>query len=94
MPQAAVSRIERGVVSPTVATLDRLLRECGFEIEAVPRPGEGVDRTLIWERLRMTPGQRARRAVIEWKETKVFREVALRDRAKADSIRSSPSASS
>src|SRR5438094_5665272 len=66
VPQPAISRIERDLVSPTVDTLERLLKACGMELEVIPRPGEGVDRTLIWERLRMTPVQRARRVVSEW----------------------------
>lgn len=72
--QPSISRIERGLVSPTVDTLERLVRECGMELEVVDRPGEGdVDRTLIRERLAMTPGERARRAVLEWRRTEPFR---------------------
>ncbi|HEX9411389.1 MAG TPA: helix-turn-helix transcriptional regulator [Actinomycetota bacterium] len=92
MPQASLSRIERGVVSPAADTLDRLLRECGLELDAVPRPGGGVDHTLIHERLRMSPGQRARRAVVEWEGTKVFRELGRRASTKS-STPSSPSGS-
>jgi transcriptional regulator with XRE-family HTH domain len=68
-----ISRIERGIVSPTVSTLERLLRQCGLQLETVPRVGQ-VDRTLIRERLRLTPGQRAARDVLEWKGTRPFRE--------------------
>jgi transcriptional regulator with XRE-family HTH domain len=77
-PQASVSRIERGVVSPTVDTLDRLLRECGWEVEALRRRGEGVDRTLIQQRLRMTPRQRIRQGEIEWEEVDAFRRAGER----------------
>jgi transcriptional regulator with XRE-family HTH domain len=79
IPQPMISRIERGVVSPTVATLDRLLRQCGVELETVPRVGE-VDRTLIRERLRLTPGQRAMRGVQAWEGMRPIREAARRRR--------------
>jgi helix-turn-helix protein len=80
MPQPAVSRIERGVVSPSVDTLDRLLRQCGKELEAVERPEYDVDRTLIQERLRLTPGERVRLAELEWRRTQPFRRSAARGR--------------
>jgi len=73
VPQPTLSRIERGLASPRFGTLDRLLRECGLELELVPRRGRDVDRTLIAERLRLTPGERARLAVREWEATAVFR---------------------
>ena len=66
MTQASVSRIERGVVSPSVATLVRLLRECGVDLVAVPLRGD-VDRTVIRERIPLTPAQRGRLAVAEWR---------------------------
>jgi transcriptional regulator with XRE-family HTH domain len=73
VPQPTVSRIERGLASPRFATLDRLLRECGLELELASRPGRDVDRTLIAERMRLTPGERARLAVRDWEATGVFR---------------------
>jgi transcriptional regulator with XRE-family HTH domain len=73
MPQPAVSRIERDHVSPRVDTLDQLLRACGKALELVDRPGTGVDRTLIQERLRMSPSQRARRTALEWNQTRPIR---------------------
>jgi transcriptional regulator with XRE-family HTH domain len=77
VPQPAISRIESGIVSPTVATLERLLRQCGLELETVPRAGE-VDRTLIQQRLRLSPGQRAAQDVLVWKGMRPFREAARR----------------
>lgn len=74
LPQPTLSRIERDLASPRFGTLDRLLLECGLELELAPRAGRGVDRTLIRERLRLTPAERARRAVREWEATRVFRE--------------------
>jgi transcriptional regulator with XRE-family HTH domain len=63
--QATISRIEDGLISPRVDTLERLLEACGFQLEATPRRGEGVDRGAIRELLRSTPAQRARLAVRE-----------------------------
>ncbi|MGH2402237.1 MAG: helix-turn-helix domain-containing protein [Candidatus Limnocylindria bacterium] len=65
VPQATVGRIEAGIVSPRADTLARLLRASGHELTVVPRLGEGVDRSLIRDRLRMTPEQRIRLAVEE-----------------------------
>src|SRR5207247_5859497 len=70
--QPVLSRIERGHASPRFETLDRLLRECGRGLELVERPGLGVDRTLIRDRLRLSPGQRARLAAREWERTRSF----------------------
>jgi transcriptional regulator with XRE-family HTH domain len=72
VPQAAISRMERGLVSPRVETLDRLLRSCGRDLAIVGRPGTGLDRTLIRERLRLTPAERGRLAVVEWANTQPF----------------------
>ena len=62
------------MVSPTVDTLERLLRACGMELEPIDQPGENdVDRTLIWENLRITPAQRARLAALQWNQMEPFR---------------------
>lgn len=61
VPQSTVARIELGTMSPRVDTLERLLRAAGKTLSAQPRLGAGVDRSLIREFLRMTPGQRVRR---------------------------------
>jgi len=65
MAQPAIARIESGDVTPRVGTLDRLLAACGESLESAPRLGVGVDRTMIRELLRLTPGARARLAVTE-----------------------------
>jgi len=74
MPQPAISRIERGTVSPSVETLERLLRACGQELEAVAVPG---DRELDWsevdDRLDMSPADRARYAVSAGRSMLQFR---------------------
>lgn len=58
VPQSTVSRIESGAIDPRVGTLTRLLRSCGYELEARPRLGEGVDRSLIRGRLERSPLER------------------------------------
>ena len=74
VPQSSISRIERGQISPTVDTLERLLRACDQELEPVRRAREQeVDRTLIDLRLAMTPDQRVRRVALEWARTEPFR---------------------
>jgi transcriptional regulator with XRE-family HTH domain len=75
VPQPSISKIERGVISPTVDTIERLLRAAGMELEPVDRSGDAdVDRTLIDERLRMTADERVRRVALEWLRTKPFRK--------------------
>lgn len=58
VPQASVARIEKGTISPTVATLDRLLEACGRDLTTEARLGIGIDRTAIRERLELTTAQR------------------------------------
>jgi transcriptional regulator with XRE-family HTH domain len=60
--QAAISRIERGVVSPTVATVNELLDLVGEEGTLATRQTDhGVDVTLLHENLRLTPEERIRK---------------------------------
>jgi transcriptional regulator with XRE-family HTH domain len=74
VPQSSISRIEGGLISPTVATLERLIQACGMVLEVADRPGEDdVDRTLIRERLKLTPAERAREAVLDWRRVEAFR---------------------
>jgi transcriptional regulator with XRE-family HTH domain len=69
--QPAVARLERGHSSPTLATLEKLVRAAGFDLrmELVPRSPtdpvieiykKDVDRTLLRENLRKTVDQRLR----------------------------------
>lgn len=58
VPQSTVARIELGMMDPRVGTVDRLLRECGMNLELEPRLGEGVDRSQIVELRKLTPKQR------------------------------------
>lgn len=57
-PQSTIGRIESGATDPRVSTLDRLLRACGDELDAIPRRGEGIDRTLIKALLELPPARR------------------------------------
>jgi transcriptional regulator with XRE-family HTH domain len=56
--QPTIARIESGESVPRVDTLDRLLEACGEELEAVPRMGVGIDRTVICQLLAMSPLER------------------------------------
>jgi predicted transcriptional regulator len=58
VPQPAIARIERGMSSPTLSTLERLLAGTGQSLEIAPALGLGVDRTLIAASLRQTPEER------------------------------------
>ena len=63
VPQATISRIEHRVVSPTLDTLNPLIRACGMQLRPEERRGAGVDRSQIRERLLMTPAHRFQLAV-------------------------------
>lgn len=65
LPQATIGRIEAGRVSPRADTLARLLQATGHELSIGRALGQGVDRSLIRDRLRMTPAERIRLAVEE-----------------------------
>src|ERR671936_374224 len=57
--QAAISRIERDVVSPSLSTLATLLDLLGEELELAARPIDyGHDRTLLERNLRMPVSER------------------------------------
>ena len=69
--QSAVARLERGISSPTVATLQRLVGAAGFDLrlELVPKAAHDplveaykrdVDRTLLRENLRRSIDDRLR----------------------------------
>jgi transcriptional regulator with XRE-family HTH domain len=60
--QAAISRIERGLVSPTVETLEKLLALVNEELVLEAREFDwGHDRTLVRSNLELSPEQRIRR---------------------------------
>lgn len=74
VPQPTVARIESGAVSPRADTLVRLLSAAGRELSDEPRIGQGIDRTLIQDRLRLTPAERIQQAV---REAKAFSAMRL-----------------
>lgn len=62
--QAAVSRIERGEVSPSVATVERLLAAMGEELELAARPMErDYDPLHMRASLERTPAERLELAI-------------------------------
>lgn len=58
--QAVVSRWERGVESPRVESVARVLQACGFEADLTFRRYDDEDRSQISWHLDMTPDDRAR----------------------------------
>ena len=72
--QPAISKIERGHVSPRFDTLVRLLHPCGARLALVPERGIGVDRTAIRDLLRLSPEERLERAMIEGRHLSEFEE--------------------
>lgn len=57
--QAALSRLERGELSPTVATLERLLAAVGEELElGARRPAPPADLDHLRDQRRRTPAER------------------------------------
>jgi hypothetical protein len=60
--QPAIARLEKGRNSPSIDTLERLLRALGFRLQIEALPADtGVDRTLIAAALRLSPEERLRR---------------------------------
>jgi transcriptional regulator with XRE-family HTH domain len=60
--QAVVSRIERGLQSPTTVMLQRLLGAMGFEVQIVAVPNPHVDPAHLAAERRLTMEQRLERA--------------------------------
>jgi len=61
--QSVVARIELGTTSPTVDTVERLLRAAGFELATELRPKVVLDRQLLDDVpriLRLSPDDRLR----------------------------------
>jgi transcriptional regulator with XRE-family HTH domain len=57
--QSAISRIERDQVSPSVGTLRSLLHLLGEDLVLGAKERDsGIDKTLIRERLKLTPAER------------------------------------
>jgi transcriptional regulator with XRE-family HTH domain len=56
--QSAVSNWERGLDTPRVDTLARILEACGFEADMTFRRLDDVDRAQLRQNLAMTPATR------------------------------------
>jgi transcriptional regulator with XRE-family HTH domain len=65
VPQSTVGRIETDRINPTVATLRMLLNAAGQDLELAPLAGRDEDRSLIRDRLELTPAARAALAIQE-----------------------------
>ena len=61
IPQPTISRIERGLTSPTFDTLRPLIEACGMQLVSTEREGFRIDVTLIDENLQLQPPDRMRR---------------------------------
>lgn len=62
--QSAISRIERGGVSPTVETLSELLYLVGEDLVLAAKPTDsGIDRSLIRANLALSPQERLDRGL-------------------------------
>jgi transcriptional regulator with XRE-family HTH domain len=77
--QAAISRIERDVVSPTIATLSELIDHTGEELVLSAQENDwGHDRTLRQANLQRSPLERLERAVSRANFYREFQGVAQR----------------
>ena len=57
--QAAVAKLERPQANPTIATLEGALKGTGQQLVLSTEPlKRGIDETLVFEQLRLTPEQR------------------------------------
>ncbi len=74
VPQSTIARIESGFVDPRVSTVVKLLAACGDELEALPRLGDGVDRSNIRANLTLTPSERVTRAVVASRNVRRLKE--------------------
>lgn len=77
--QAAISRIERGLVSPGVDTLAELLRLMNEELVLEATPVDwGYDVTLIRQNLELTPTDRLNRGVAWSRRVTALRSASAR----------------
>ena len=77
--QSAISRIEQGRVSPTVATLTELLHLLGEDLVlTVEKRDWGVDLTLNQANLKLTPEERVRQGLAFADFVRENRGVALK----------------
>jgi transcriptional regulator with XRE-family HTH domain len=60
--QSAIARLETGASTPSLDTVTRLVRLCGFDLEVALVERDGSDWTQARRLLALTPGQRLDRA--------------------------------
>ncbi len=82
MHQSAVARMEAGRVQPTLPSLERLLRPCGYQLELdlVPAP-DPHDLSLLATTLPLTPEERVDRLLVLQRTTRELQESVRRTRA-------------
>lgn len=77
--QPLVARIESGRQQPTLPTLDRLLRACGYaldtQLEALP---DAHDLGLLDRSLALTPEQRIDRLITTHRTARMLRSATIR----------------
>lgn len=74
VPQATIARIETSCSEPRFALLQRLLWECGQQLASEDLCGQGIDRTLIRQRLALSPQERFEPAAAEARSLAAFEE--------------------
>lgn len=57
-PQSVIARWERGEVQPSLETLRRVVRACGFDLAFHLSNSDDETMTVIDQHLRMTPSER------------------------------------
>jgi transcriptional regulator with XRE-family HTH domain len=57
-PQSVIARWERGEVQPSLETLRRVVRACGFDLTFNFSKADDESMTVIDQHLRMTPSER------------------------------------
>src|SRR6266849_6523606 len=88
VPQSTIGRIESDAIDPRTKTLNRLLRACGFDLEVEPLLGQGVDRTLIRDRLALSPAERLAHVTEEVEDLNRFLGAARRSIERSHNSRS------
>jgi transcriptional regulator with XRE-family HTH domain len=59
--QSAIARVESGRTSPSLEYLTRLVRACGFDLQARLVPRDDQDLTVARGNLRLSPEERLRK---------------------------------
>jgi transcriptional regulator with XRE-family HTH domain len=79
--QSAIAGLESDRSSPRVATVERALRACGKQLSLTAHErNANIDETLIYENLRLTPGERLRAFETSYASVRDFALAAARSR--------------